>query len=51
MWEKKISLAIEDPLGRDTLAGSLKPTRKYNGGCAGNGEERKLSDTGQNDVI
>jgi hypothetical protein len=23
MWEKEISLAIEDPLGRDTLAGSL----------------------------
>jgi len=28
-----------------------QPTRKYIGGCAGNGEERKLSDTGQNDVV
>jgi len=28
-----------------------QPTRKYNDGCAGNGEERKLSDTGQNDIV
>ncbi|KAJ6709163.1 CYCLIN-DEPENDENT KINASE [Salix koriyanagi] len=50
MWEKEIWLALEDPLGRDTLAGLPKPeqpTRKYNGARAGNGEERKLSDTGR----
>jgi len=28
-----------------------QPTRKYIGGCADNGEERKLSDTGQNVVV
>ncbi|KAJ6920292.1 hypothetical protein NC651_014023 [Populus alba x Populus x berolinensis] len=48
MWEKEISLVMEDPLGRDTLAGLHKPeqpTRKYNGGRrAVSGEERKLSD-------
>jgi cyclin-dependent kinase 12/13 len=28
-----------------------QPTRKYNDGRAGNGEERKLSDPGQNEVV
>ena len=47
MGAKEISLVMEDPLGRDTLAGLHKPeqpTRKYNGGRAVSGEERKLSD-------
>ncbi|KAG6774366.1 hypothetical protein POTOM_021719 [Populus tomentosa] len=47
MWEKEISFVMEDPLGRDTLAAGLhkpeQPTRKYNGGHAVRGEERKLS--------